>query len=188
MFTYFLHPSSGKYLPQLPKPVDSCSEDIIQYLSDEVEKFTDLVKDDIEVERAKPQNHGTVLQMEESFKKFDMACCTVSLGYLACKMLDTTHAFRANKNWNLHGATVGASVVSLGAILSSLKNSNEGPRLNIDHNELIPHGKIQTRPRYGNHHVSYVEYLCSDHYKICEFGSELVYLNHPDFRQKKHDN
>ena len=81
MFTYVLDPSSGKYLLQLPKPVDSCIEDITQHLSDEVKKLTDAVKYDIEVETVKPHNHETVLQMEESLRKFEMACCTVSLGY-----------------------------------------------------------------------------------------------------------
>ena len=81
-----------------------------------------------------------------------------------------------------------ASVVSLGAILSSLKNAKEGLRLNIDHRKLIPQGEIQTGAKHGNHYVWYFEYMCWDYYKNCEFGSEHMYLNHPDFRWKKHDN
>ena len=78
MFKYVSDTPSGKYLPHLNKPVDSWIEDVTQHLSDEVEKFTNLVKEGIEVERAKPQNHETVLHVEESLRKFNMACCTTS--------------------------------------------------------------------------------------------------------------
>ena len=187
LFTYVLDPASGKYFPHFQKPVDSCKEDVIKILDCEVERFITAVEDDIELEKTKKDNRETVLQMQESLRRFNSACATISMGHLGRIILDTTHAFRANKNWNSHGAAAGAAVLDLGCILSSLKRANQGLGLEINHNELIPKGEIQTGAKHGNHNISYVEYMCSSYEKNCEFGTEHMYLNHPDFRRKKHD-
>ena len=109
----------------------------------------------------------------------------VGVRCLACLILDTTHAFRANKNWNFHGSITGASVLSLGSFLAFLQCAND-KKLDISHMELIPKGDIQTGAKHGHHHVSYVEYMCSNFERSCEFGISSLYLNHSDFRRKNH--
>ena len=100
-------------------------------------------------------------------------------------ILDTTHAFRANKNWNSLGSSVGAFILGLGSILASLKCANVCP-LDTSHMEVILKGEVQIGTKHGHHHVSYIEYMCSNYKQSCEFGIFSIYLNHSDFRRKKH--
>ena len=185
MFKYSLDQASGNYLPRLEKPVDSCIVDVIGFVKDEIEKFVEYVEDEIEQLKKKPRSGEAVLQMNENLQRFHSTCAVVGIGHLARLILDTTHAFRANKNWNFHGSIAGASVLGLGSFLASLQCAN-AKNLDISHMELIPKGEVQTGAKHGHHHVSYVEYMCSNFERSCEFGISCVYLNHGDFRRKKH--
>ena len=185
MFKYTLDEASGNYLPRLEKPVDGCIVDVIGIVKDEIEKFVDYVEDEIEQTEKKPRSGEAVLQMNENLQTFHSTCAVVGVGNLARLILDTTHAFRANKNWNFHGSIAGASVLGLGSFLASLQHAKSN-KLDISHMELIPKGEVQTGAKHGHHHVSYVEYMCSNFERSCEFGISSVYLNHGDFRRKKH--
>ena len=185
MFKYSLDDASDTFLPWLEKPVDGCIEDIISFVKEEIEKFVDYVEYEIEDIKTKPGRKDTVAEMTETLRKFHSCCAVVNIGCLGCMILDTTHAFRANKNWNSHGSIAGSSVCRLGSILASLEFANVRD-LDIAHMELIPKGKVQTRAKHGNHHVLYIEYMCSNFQQSIEFGLSSTYLNHDDFRRKKH--
>ena len=123
--------------------------------------------------------------MTETLQKFHSCCAVVNIGRLGCMILDTTHAFRVNKNWNSHGSIAGSNVCGLGSVLASLECANVHD-LDISHMELIPKGEVQTGAKHGNHHVLNVEYMCSNFQQSIEFGLSSGYLNHDDFRRKKH--
>ena len=185
MFKYTLDEASGTYLPRLEKPVDGCIEDVISFVKEEIEKFVEYVEYEIEELRTKPKKNDTVAEMTETLQKFHSCCAVVNIGCLGCMILEMTHAFRANKIWKSHGSIAVSNVCGLGSVLASLEHANICD-LDISHMELIPKGEVQTGAKHCNHHVSYVEYMCSNFQQSIEFGLSSVYLNHDDFRRKKH--
>ena len=185
MFKYMLDEASGTYLPRLEKPVDGCIEDVIGFVKEEIEKFVEYVEYEIEELKTKPGKNDTVAEMTETLWIFHSCCAVVNIGCLGRMILDTTHTFRANKNWNSHGSIAGSNVCGLGSVLASLECANVCD-LDISHMELIPKGEVQTGAKHGNHHVSYIEYMCSNFQQSIEFGLSSGYLNHDDFRRKNH--
>ena len=185
MFKYSLDDASGTFLPRLEKPVDGCIEDVNGFVKEEIEKLVDYVEYEIEDIKMKPGRKDTVAEMTETLQKFHSCCAVVNIRHLGHMILDMTHAFRANKIWNSLGSIAGSSVCGLGSILASLECANVHD-LDIAHMELIPKGEVQTGGKHGNHHVLYVEYMCSNFQQSITFGPSSVYLNHDDFRRKKH--
>ena len=122
---------------------------------DKTEKFIDYVQEEIEDQKDKPGSLDTVHEMSDTLGKFHSTCAVLNVGHLARTILDTTHAFRANKNWNSHGSTAAAAILHLGNILSSLQHANTSD-LKLEHMDLIPRGEVQTGAKHGNHHVSCV--------------------------------
>ena len=184
LFKYHLDAPSERYLPRLPTPVNSCVDEIIAILKAKIEKFIECVEDEAKDLKANPANAQTVWEINSTLANFNSTCAVLNVGTLACLILDTTHAFRANKNWNSHGSMAASAVLHLGSVLASLQNENRHS-LDLAHMEMIPKGEMQTGAKHGNHHVSYVEYMCGNYTKSCDFGLAHLYLNHPDFRKKK---
>ena len=65
------------------------------------------------------------------------------------------------KNWNSHGALLGASLCQLASMLLCLDKASKGSLIDNNFAELIPQGKVQTGHKHGHHEVSYVEYMTS---------------------------
>ena len=172
MFKYTLDEASGTYLPRLEKPVDGCIEDVISFVKEEIEKFVEYVEYEIEELRTKPRKNDTFAEMTETLRKFHSCCAVLNKRRLGCMILDTTHAFRANKNWNYHGSIAGSNVCGMGSVLASLECANIRD-LDISHMELIPKGEVQTGAKHGNHHILYVEYMCSNFNKALNLTSSL---------------
>ena len=172
MFKYTLDEASGTYLPQLEKPVEGCIEDVIGFVKEEIEKFVEYMEYEIEELRTKPGKNDTVAEMTETLRKFHSCCAVINIGRFGCMILETTHAFRANKNWNSHGSIAGSNVCGLGSVLAFLEHANVHD-LDISHMELMPKGEVQTGAKHGNHHVLYVEYMCSNFQQSIEFGPPL---------------
>ena len=57
--------------------------------------------------------------------------------FLAQQILNTTHSFRVNKNWNSHGAQVGASICQCGSILVAFENASKNRLVNTHFAEVI---------------------------------------------------
>ena len=148
-------------------------------------EWSEYVEYEIKELGTKPRKNDTLAEMTETLRKFHSCCAVVNIGCLGRMILDTTHAFRANKNWNSHGSIAGSNVCGLGSVLASLEHANVHD-LDISHMELIPKGEVQTGAKHGNHHVLYVKYMCSNFQQSIEFGLSSAYLNHDDFRRKKH--
>ena len=65
------------------------------------------------------------------------------------------------KNWNSHGAALGATLCQMASMLSSLDSASKESLIDVDFTELIPQGNVQTGHKHGHHDVSYVEYMTS---------------------------
>ena len=76
-------------------------------MKEEIEKFVEYVEDEIEDQKTKSGKKETVAEMTETLWKFHSCCAVINIGHLGCMILDMTHAFRANKNWNSHGLMAG---------------------------------------------------------------------------------
>ena len=56
----------------------------------------------------------------------------ISPGFLARLLLNLTSTFAVCKNWNSHGATVGAALCQLGWVLCSLESGAVGPLIDME--------------------------------------------------------
>ena len=76
--------------------------------------------------------------------------------FLARQIMDKTHSFHVNKNWNSYGSQVGAAMCQLGSILASLKNASNQRLVSMHFSEVIPGGCVQMGVKHGNHDITYV--------------------------------
>ena len=109
LFKHVLDVPSGKCLPHLDRPVHSWIEIVITVVRDKIEKFIKYVQEEIDNQKDKPGNLDTVREMTNTLDKFHSTCAVLQVKHLARTILDTTHAFRANKIWNSHGSTTAAN-------------------------------------------------------------------------------
>ena len=114
----------------------------------------------------------------------NFACMSSAL--LARQILDTTHSFHVNKNWNSHGSQVGAAMCQLGSILLSFEDASNQRLVSTYFSEVIPRGCLQTGAKHGNQDVTYVEYMCSAIEKQLVIGGKELYLNHIKFVKDNH--
>ena len=108
----------------------------------------------------------------------------ITMGNLAKLLLQCTDTFRAKKNWNSHGASVGTAICQLASILSQMQSAcvNE---LDQNFNVLISQRNVQTGSKHGHHNVCYTEYMCSK-LEPRVMGNLKVYLNLDIFLRDNH--
>ena len=133
------------------------------------------------------KDQAIAIHKKDVVDKFTQTCARISCGYIARLLLNAICTFQVCKNWNSHGATLGATLCQLGSMLSCLDSAAKDDIINIDFNELIPQGNVQTGHKHGHHEVSYVEYMMSAKERSVVTGAEEVYLDHMKFRGKHHD-
>ena len=92
--------------------------------------------------------------------------------------------FRAKKNWNSHGASVGSAICQLASILSQMPAASVN-ELNHNFNVLIPQGNKQTGSKHRHHNVCYTKYMCSK-LEPRVMGNLEVYLNLNIFLRDNH--
>ena len=108
----------------------------------------------------------------------------ITMGNLAKLLLQCTDTFRAKKNWNSHGTSVGSLICQLASILSQMQSASVN-ELDQNFNVLIPQGNIQMGSKHGHNNVSYTEYMCSK-LEPRVMGNLEVYLNLDIFRRDNH--
>ena len=108
----------------------------------------------------------------------------ITMGNIAKLILKCMDTFRAKKNWNSHGASVGSVICQLASILSQMPavSVNE---LNHNFNVLIPQGNEQTGSKHWHHNVCYAEYMCSKR-EPRVMGNLEMYLNLDIFQRDNH--
>ena len=94
-------------------------------------------------------------------QKFTDTCAQISCGYIARLLLNAISTYQVGKNWNSHGASLGATLCQMGSMLLCLDNASRGCLIDIDFTQLILQGNVQTGHKHGYHEVSYVEYMTS---------------------------
>ena len=108
----------------------------------------------------------------------------ITTGNLAKLLLQCTDTFRAKKNWNSHGTSVGSAICQLASILSQMQSASVN-ELDKNFNVLIPQGNIQMGSKHSHHNVCYTEYMCSK-LEPRVMGNLEVYLNLDIFRRDNH--
>ena len=106
-------------------------------------------------------NKDEVEWMENCIKTLVKNFSHMGSAFLARQIMDTTHSFCVNKNWNSHGSQVGAAMCQLGSILASFENASNQRLVSMHFSEVILRGCVQTGAKHGNHDVTYVEYMCA---------------------------
>ena len=60
--------------------------------------------------------------------------------FLARQIMDMTHSFCVNKNWNSYGSQVGAAMCQLGSILASFEDASNKRFISMHFPEVIREG------------------------------------------------
>ena len=103
---------SGRYMPSFQKHSEIIIDKVIEIVEDCFEKLC------TKHERGVPVTHN------ERFT--NLVRDQITTGYIAELCLDLTHTFRANKNWNWHGASVGASICAIASDIGDIINQHAG--------------------------------------------------------------
>ena len=183
LFKFKHDPLIEKYVPELPMPHDACIREVIEI----VKKCQGVCVLEMNAEITRVKDPVLAASKKEVVDKFMQTCARISSGYIARLLLNTICTFRVCKNWNSHGATLGTTLCQIGSMLSCLDNAGKGTIIDIDFNELIPQGNVQTGHKHGHHEVSYVEYMTSGKEQSVVTGAEQLYLDHMKFRGDHHD-
>ena len=121
----------------------------------------------VELQKTDP---NSVTKKKDITGRFTDTCAQISCGYIARLLLNTICTFQVCKNWNSHGATLGASLCQMVSMLSCLDAASTGSLIDFDFNELILKANVQTGHKHGHHEVSYVEYMTSAKRTKCCYG------------------
>ena len=182
-FNYEEDPNTKDYAARFPIHHEQMLPTCIDIVNDEFNYFFSkmLIRADNMEKTGEVDSHRALnseLDMLRNVKR------TITMGVLAKLFLKCTDTFRAQKNWNSHGGSVGASICQLASILSQMNNASVNV-LGENFNVIIPQGNEQGGSKHGNHHVVYSEYMCS----VVEekvLGNVEAYLNIDTFRKEKH--
>ena len=159
---------SGRYMPSFSKHSEIIIDKVIEIVEDCFEKL------------CTEREMGVPVTRNDRFT--NLVRDQITTGYIAELCLDLTHTFRANKNWNWHGASVGASI---GTIASLLCVSRE---VKLPHNfhQKMPKGVVLTGSKHGHHDVHYVEYMMAEIEKDDFLCTSANYLDHTLFLKENH--
>ena len=177
LFEYKQDTDVRNYVPKLPLPHDACIHKLIDIVRAQQATCVFEIDQDEDLDDA---------QKDAKRDRFITTCDRITNGFIATQLLGTLSTLQVGKNWNSHGATLGASVCQLAALLSSLDTANSGAHIPREFPVLIPRGNVQTGHKYGHHDVCYVEYMTAAKEKLVVTGGEQNYLNHGTFVRDKH--
>ena len=183
LFTYKYDPLIKKYVPELPLPHNACICKVIEI----VKRCQGISVSELGEEIMRLSGTPGAALKSQILDRFRKTCAHISSGYIARLLLDAISTFQVCKNWNSHGALLGATLCQIGSMLSCLDTAAKGELINVDFNELIPRGNVQTGHKHGHHEVSYVEYMTSGKERSPTTGAEHIYLDHMRFRGDHHD-
>ena len=124
LFKYKKHPLIPLYCPTFGAP-NECMIltviDIVEYKFTQHQKTMSNVVTNLKNQQKNDEAawcEGNIKNLADNFSRLGSA-------FVAHQILDTTHSFRVNKNWNSHRAQVGASIRQLGSILASFDNASK---------------------------------------------------------------
>ena len=115
LFKYVQDPDEGNFVPKLERPHDAC---IVQIL-DIVNAQRDVCVHDIEEAITNGMSTEVILH------QFKATCSRITSGFIAKQVLGMLSIMEVGKNWNSHGATLGASICQTAAMLVGLDKATQ---------------------------------------------------------------
>ena len=185
LFEYTYDEVIKKYFPRLPMPHDACISEVMKIVK--ACQAMCLMEMNTEITQLQNSNLTLAGTKRDIAEKFNHTCARISCGYIARLLLNAISTYQVGKNWNSHGATLGATLCQMASMLLCLDNASTGCLIDVDFTELIPQGNVQTGHKHGHHEVSYVEYITSGKETSVATGVEELYLDHLKFQSEHHD-
>ena len=182
-FRYEEDPNTKDFAARFPCHHEQMLVVVIDLVNDEFNRYTmHIVRRLEEIEEEGDKDAHRFLSSQMNMLRSAQAVITT--GNIAKLLLQCTDTFRAKKNWNSHGASVGSAICQLASILSQMESASVN-ELDANFNVIIPQGNIQTGSKHGDHNVCYTEYMCSQ-LEPRVMGNSEVYLNLDIFKRDNH--
>ena len=154
--------------PTCDQPAEFLVTDIIPHVDGIFERRISLLKNGNEVELSQ--------QLEQLVN-------VISTGHIAELCVQMTQTYRVNKNWNSHGAKVGAAICDAASLIAMIEKCNyplieSDANCKIDANfrQTIPRGRVLTGQMFGSEDNVYMEYMIAP-YNGKEERSPMTYTN-----------
>ena len=148
-----------KFVPVLLMLHDDCIDRVIQIVkTGQAVCLLEMNMEILDIEKTHPDSAA---KKKDITSKFNNPCTRISCHYIARLLLNTICTFQVYKNWNSHGAALGATLCQMASMLSGLDKASTGSLIDVDFNELIPKGNVQTGHKHGHHEVNcHMYYIC----------------------------
>ena len=183
LFDYVQHPDiPEKHFKHLPKPHDACIVDAIKIVDEVYQDMTVYYQTKIDSEADRDEKSA----LSATLTLFRKTWANVTPGFIARSILEITNNMSVAKNWNSHGAMVGASICQISAILAALAKAEQSAVISSSFRDIIPQGKVLTGSKHGHSDTSYVEYMTSSSEPKIVIGGEESYLEHNQFVGRGH--
>ena len=158
-FRYEEYPNTKDFAARFPFHHEQMLVPVIDIVNDEFNRYSMHMARHLE-EIAEEGDKDAHRFLSSQMNMLRSAQAVITTGNIAKLLLQCTDTFRAKKNWNSHGASVGSAICQLASILSEMQSAcvNE---LDANFNVIIPQGNVQTGSKHGHHNVCYTEYMCS---------------------------
>ena len=141
LFEFKYHGLIKKYMPVLPMPHDTWISRVIQIIK--ASQVVCLLEMNMEITQIENTGPESAAKKRDIASKFTNTCAQISCGYIARLLLNAICTFQVCKNWNSHGATLGASLCQMASMLLCLDKASTGSLIDVDFNELIWKGNVQ---------------------------------------------
>ena len=115
LFEYTYDEVIKKYFPRLPMPHDACISEVIKIVK--ACQATCLMEMNTEITQLQNSNPTLAGTKRDIAEKFNHTCARISCGYIARLLLNTISTYQVGKNWNSHGATLGATLCQMASML-----------------------------------------------------------------------
>ena len=176
LFKYVEDPDENNFVPKLEGPHDACIVQIVDIVNAQRELCVHEIEEAI--------NDG--MSTQHFLDRFKETFSSITSGFIAKQVLGMLSTMEVGKNWNSHGALLGASICQTAAMLAGLDKATTQELISPDFVVLIPQGCMQTGHKHGHHDVSYVEFMASQDDVLVAMGAVANYLDHGKFKTDGH--
>ena len=134
LFTWKLDQDAEKFFPKLSLPHQGCIYEVIDAVKKEISWHNlEYTNDTEKIE----QTGANVDGWNNVADRLPHIWVRISPGFLPDFFLNLTSTFAVCKNWNSHGAAVGAALCKLGLVLGSLESGAVGPLIDMEFQQMI---------------------------------------------------
>ena len=175
LFKYVQDPDEKNFVPKLDGPHDACIVQILGIVNAQRELCVAEIQAAI--------TDGTYTQ--DFLDQFKETISCITSGFIAKQVLGMLSTMEVGKNWNSHGALLGASICQTAAMLAGLDTATT-ELISPDFVVLIPQGCMQTGQEHGHHDVSYMEFMASQDEVSLATVATGNYLEHGKFKTDGH--